>query len=480
MTSVKSETLRGVKWSAIGKFSNTLVTFILGVILARLLSPSDYGIVGMTAIFFSVANVFIDGGFGAALIRKKDLTAEDCSTVFYFNIAASVLFYGLLFFLSPLIADFLRIPILKNIIRVSGLTIVMGSIGSIHFALLTKNVNFKTPALLNISLSLINAALGIFLAYSGFGVWSLVWPNVVTSFLRTSSIWFISPWRPLMVFSRKSFREMFGFGSNLVVNSILDKIYIEGTQMIIGRFYTPQALGFYTKGMNNAKLPSTFLFDVVGSVTYPVLSKIQDDDESLVRVYSKYIRTMSMVVFFGLLLLAALARPYVLILYSAKWEPAIIFLQLFCIRYLLYHIHAVNWNLLLVKGRSDLALKKEIFNKIVRFSLLIAAIPFGVIYICLAQILSSISDLFVNTYYAGKVSDMGFRKQCSDFFPYLLLAAIACIPSYYFTSLDINLFLMTISGVCCSSILYFGFLWWRKDESLIELIAISPMKKWIK
>ncbi len=480
MSSIKTDTLRGIKWSAIGKFSNTLVTFILGVILARILSPADYGIVGMTAIFFAIASVFIDGGFGSALIRKKDLTDEDSSTVFYFNIVVSTFFYVLLFFSSPLIAEFLRAPILEDLMRVSGLTMVIGSFGSIHFALLTKEVNFKTPAKLNITLCLLQAIIGIIMAYSGYGVWTLVWPNVVCSILRTSSIWVISSWRPKRTFSMKSFKEMFGFGSNLVINSILDKIYVEGTQMIIGRFYTPHTLGYYTKGMSNAKLPSIFLFDVVGGVSYPILSKIQDDDEALVRVYSKYIRTMSMVVFFGMLLLAALARPYIIILYSAKWEAAVIFLQLFCLRYMLYHIHAVNWNLLLVKGRSDLALKKEIINKIVRFTLLIAAIPFGVVYICLAQILSSVSDLFVNTYFAGKVSDMGFKKQFSDFMPYLIFAALTCLPSYFISLFDINMILMMVTGVLCSSFLYFGFLLWRKDEGLLELIKITPIKKWIK
>lgn len=475
--SVRKDTIQGVKWSAVGQFSNTIVTFLLGIVLARLLSPSDYGIVGMTYVFIAIAGVFADGGFGSALIRKKDLTALDSSTVFYFNIVASIIVYLILFVSSPAIAGFLRTPILQDIIRVSGLNMVFASLGSIHFSLMTKKVNFKTPSILNTALCILQAIIGIYMAYSGMGVWALVWPNFIVCVLRSISVWFISSWRPLWAFSWKSFKDLFSFGGNLVVNSILDKLYNEGTSMLIGRYYTPHTLGFYTKGSNNAKMPSTFLYNIVGGVTYPVLAKIQDDDKTLEKVYSRYIRILSMVIFFMMIMLASLAKPYIVFLYSEKWEPAVIFLQLFCIRYLLYHVHAVNWNLLLVKGRSDYALKKEIINKTVKFSLLIASIPFGVMAICLAQIASSIIDLFVNTYYAGKVSSMGFRKQISDFGPYLILAIATCAPAYAITYLEINNLLSLVSGFLISMTLYCGYLWWCKDESFLTLIELTPINR---
>ena len=476
MSDIKSETIHGVKWSAISNFSNTIVSFLVGIVLARLLDPSDYGTVGMTAIFFAIAGIFVDGGFGAALIRKKDLTEEDCSTVFYFNIVASIIVYSLLFCASPYIADFLNAPVLREIIRISGLNMIIGSFGSIHFSLLTKKVNFKTPALLGLSLNMINAIIGIYMAYHGYGVWALVVPGVLVCVMRVIAIWMISPWRPKRVFSIKSFKEMFSFSSNLVVNAILDKFYNEGTQMVIGRFYTPQMLGYYSKGLSTAQLPSISLYNVVGGVTFPVLAKIQDDNNTLVYVYSRYIRILSMVIFFAMILLAALARPYTLLLYSEKWEAAVIFLQLFCFRYLLYHIHAINWNLLLVKGRSDIALKKEIINKTVKFTLLITSIPFGVVAICLAQICGSIFDLFVNTYYAGKVCNMGFRKQTSDFVPYLILAIFSCLPAFAITYLQINHLLTLIIGVLSAFFLYWGYLWLRKDENLKELVMLVTKK----
>lgn len=477
MGNLKRETLHATKWSSVGTFTNFAVNFGLGIVLARLLEPSDYGIIGMTAIFFSIAYIFIDGGLGLALVQRKDLSEADCSTVFYFNIAASTIAYLFLFVGSPYIADFLRVPILKDIIRVSALSMVIGSFGSIHHALLTKNIQFKAPTILGVANNLLCAFLGIYMAYSGWGVWSLVWPNIITCVIGTVAIWFISPWRPKFIFSVASFKSMFSFSGNLVINSILDTFYSEGTSMVIGRYYTSQTLGYYNKGQRNAFLPSQLLLRVVSGVSLPILSKIQDDNEKLVQIYSKYIRMMSMVVFFVTILLLAIARPFTLFLYSEKWEPAIIFMQLFCIRHMLFHIHALNWNLLLVKGRTDIALKKELINKSIRFTLLISSIPFGVIVICLAQIVGTISDLFVNTYFAGKVCGMGFKQQASDFVPYLLLAMAACLPAFLLSFSELNVFISLVLGTFVAVLLYWGFLWWRKDECLQELIELIPLKK---
>lgn len=476
MDSVKSDTLHGIKWSGFNSVANTIVNFLLGILLARLLTPADYGVVGMTSIFFALASIFIDGGLGAALIRKQNISEEDASTIFFFNVIVSFFFYLLLFVASPFIAVFLHTPILKDIIRVSALTMVFASFGSIHFTLMTKNVNFKTPALLGIIFSLLNGVLGVCMAYFGFGVWALVWPNVICSLLRTISVWLVSTWKPSLIFSTSSFKSMFSFSSNLVINSFFDKFYNEGTSMLIGRFYTPQMLGYYSRGMGTAQLPSITLFNIVGGVTYPILSKLQDNNETLIYVYSKYIRILSMVSFFVLILMAALAHPLIIFLYSEKWEPVVIFLQLFCIRYLLYHIHAVNWNLLLVKGRSDIALKKEIINKTIKFILLGISLPMGVIAICFAQIIGSLTDLIINTYFAGKVCGLGFRKQMSDFTPYLILSILACMPALALTYLGIDNVVTLMIGSVISITMYCGYLWYTKDDCFIELLRLLQNK----
>lgn len=479
MGSIKTDTIRGVKWSALASFGNTAISFILGVILARLLNPSDYGIVGMTAIFFGIAGVFIDSGFSAALIRKKDLTDVDSSTVFYFNIGASFTIFCILYVASPHIANFLNAPILTDIVKVTAFSMVIGTLGSVQYSLMSKKLEFKTPTIIGLCAHIISGIIGISLAYRGFGPWALVYQSLSSTILKTSAIWFFSKWRPLKRFSKKSFKELFSFGGNLAINSILDRFYNEGTGMMIGKFYSPASLGYYTKGQGLSKYPSTFLFNIVGGVTYPILSKIQDDESKLIYVYSKYIKVLSLVIFFASFLLIALAKPIVSFLYTDKWLPSVIFLQIFTMRYMLYHINAINWNLLLVKGRSDVALKKEIFNKTINFSLLIASIPYGPVKICCAIFLGSVVGIITNTIVSGKLFDFGFKKQVGDFLPYLVKAMICCVPTYGLTFLDLPNIICILVGIFVSSTLYFGYLWISKDENLFELVKLTPLKKYI-
>ena len=225
---VKTETLKSFKWTALNSFGNRVVSFLLGIILARLLSPQDFGVVGMTAIFFALASIMVDSGLSTALVRKKNMTIEDSSTIFFFNIIVSSFCFIVLFFASPYIADFFHTPILVNIVRVSALSMVIGAFGSVHWTLMSKNVNFKTPALVSFPVNITSGIIGVILAYMGFGPWALVLQSLSATTINAVVVWFISPWRPKFIFSMKSFREMFGFSSNLVVNAIVDKFYNGG------------------------------------------------------------------------------------------------------------------------------------------------------------------------------------------------------------------------------------------------------------
>ena len=480
MSNLKSETLHGVKWSAVNGFANKAISFAFGIVLARLLAPSDFGVLGMIAIFFAIASIFIDSGFGTALVQKKNVTDEDMSTMFYFNGGMALFFYIILFFSSPWIADFLDTPILKDIIRVSGLSMVIGALGGVQYNMLTRKVDFKTPAIISMIANVSSGCVGVFLAYSGYGPWALVSQGLLSTIISVCCVWVHSKWRPLLKFSVASFKDMASFGGNLTINAILDKIYNEGTGFLIGKFYKPAQLGYYTKGQSTATLPSTFLSDVVSGVLLPVLSKIQDDDEALLKAYRRFMRIMSLSIFFGIMLLVALARPLTIFLYSDKWIPAIIFVQIFCMRYMFYHIHRVNWDLLLVKKRTDLCLKKEMVNKIWDFGFLAIAIPFGVQAIAWAGVLASIFNIFVNTYVTGKVFPYGFKSQFMDFMPYLLKAAIVCTPAYLLASSDILSPLLTLIVGSVGSILIYGFyLYLSKDENFITLVELTPLKKYI-
>lgn len=481
MSSLKQDTIHGVKWSAIGSFTNTFVAFGLGIILARLLSPSDYGTVGMIAVFFAISGIFIDGGFGAALIQKKNVSDEDMSTMFFFNVGMATFFYIILFITSPWIAEMLNTPVLKDIIKVSGLSMVVGSIGSVQYNMLTRKIDFKTPAFIYVGSNVFSGIVGIILAYEGYGPWALVFQGFSRTVISVIWVWIYSKWRPKLVFSKKSFKEMASFGSNLTINAILDKIYNEGTGFLIGKFYKPEQLGYYTKGQGNATLPSTFLSNVVSGVLLPVMSKIQDDEHALLHAYSKFMKVMSMVILFGIMLMIALAKPLTIFLYSTKWLPAVVFMQIFCLRYMLYHIHRVNWDLLVVKKRTDLCLKKELVNKIWNFGFLAIAIPFGVQAIAWSSVLASVFNVLVNTYVTGKVFPYGFKRQCADFLPYLFKSAIACAPAYIISYVDIfPPFVTLLLGGTLSTLLYVAYLYITKDENFFSLVELTPLKKIIR
>lgn len=477
---VKKETVKSVKWQAIGSYSNTVVSFILGIILARLLLPSDYGTLSMIAIFFTIAGLIQDSGFGTALVQKKDASSTDFSTVFYFNVAVSLICYTLLFLFSPTIADFFDLPILKDLVRVSGLSLVIGSLGSIQGTILYKNLNFKTPAILGITSNIISGIVGVSMAYLGYGVWALVGQSLSSISIRTLGLWIQSNWKPLPVFSKKSFKELFAFGGNVLMGRILNRVINDATPLLIGKFYHPTSLGFYNKGKSIANMPYNLVYGVVASVTFPILSKIQDDKERLVHVYEKYIKVFSLAIFFIMMMVAALAHPLILFLYSSKWESSVIFLQIFSFSTMFTHIHSINCNLILAAGRAELNLKTEVIKKTIWIIALCCSLPFGVIAICIVSVITSQLSLIVNTYYTGKLFGLGYYRQWKIFLPYFLFAFVCCLPAFLLTYTNLPNLICLILGGIISSLLYFGLLWKKKDENLIELIQITPLKKYIK
>lgn len=476
---VKKETIKSTKWSATGQYTNTLVSFLIGVVLARLLSPSDYGIVGMISIFFAIAAIITDSGFGLALIRKQDATDQDFSTVFYFNFAISFICYIILFLCSPFIAAFFNQPVLKSLVRISALSLVIGSLGSIQYTILTKNLNFKRPAVISIISNVLSGCIGIGYAYWGYGVWALVAQSLSKTVISVITVWFLTSWHPKLIFSLKSFRELFKVGSNLLISRILASVYGHFIPLLIGKFYVPAALGYYSKGQRISLLPNTAIYGVVGSVTMPILSKIQDDDERLINVYNKYIKVFSLIIFFVMFLLAAIAKPLVIFIYSEKWLPSAAYISVFCLGYMFSHISQLNLNLLMVKGRTDLNLKIEIWKKIIWTCGLLIALPISVMAVCIMTAVLVQASLFINTYYTKKLLGFGYIEQWKVFLPYLLIAGFCCLPAFAITFFNVHYILQIFVGVTLSSALYFGFLYIRQDENLIDLINLTPLKKYI-
>lgn len=470
MSSLKSQTISGIKWTAIEKFSVQIVNFTIGLVLARILMPNDFGIIGMLNIFMAISQTFIDSGFSNALIRKKDVAESDYSTAFFFNVVVGILCYSVLFLCSSLIASFFKTPILNEIIKVEALILLINSLTSVQYAKLNHEMNFMVQAKISLTSALFSGLVGIILAKSGFGVWALAWQGVCNAAIRAILLWISSHWAPTLIFSWDSFKYLFGFGSRIMLSGLLHTIYTNFSSLAIGRVYTATDLGNYERGNQFANLPSRSLTSIFQKVTFPLFSTIQDDKEKLIGVYRKYICVTSMIIFFLMSFLAASAKPLILFLLTAKWAKAIIILQISCFAMMFDHICQINLNLLQVTGRSDLFLKLEIIKKSISFAILLAAIPMGVTAICISSVIYTQLAVYINTYYTGKLFGLGYIEQIKDFAKYLIASLISCIPAFCLSFSDIHpLFILSTGGLTAIT-LYCMFL--RKDRYFIECFDI--------
>ena len=417
--SLKNKTVKGVFWSAVERFSVAGISFVFGLVLARLLSPSDYGIIAMLNIFMAVSQTFIDSGFSSALIRKIDRTETDNATAFYFNIGVGVACYLILFFAAPLIARFYDEPILVSVTRVVGLNLLFNSLCVVQQALLSVRIDFKTQAKISLTATVLSGVIGIVLAYKGYGVWALVVQTVSSASFRMVLLWVLARWRPRARFSKASFRELFSFGSKLLASGLLDTIYNNLYTIVIGKKFTSASLGVYARAEHFAQFPAVNITGILQRVTFPVLSTIQNEDERLRVNYRKFLRLSAYAVFPLMMGLVAVADPLVRWILTDKWEGAILFLQILCFALMWYPIHAINLNLLQVKGRSDLFLKLEVWKKIIGVVTLCVTIPLGLTAMCVGRIVTSLIALFINTYYTGKLIQVGYWVQMKDLLPIL-------------------------------------------------------------
>ena len=474
--SLKQATTKGLFWSSVERFSNQGVQFVFSIILARLLSPSDYGIIAMVTIFFAVAQSFVDSGFSNALVRKTDRVEEDLSTCFYFNIGVGIIAYIVLFLIAPLVANFYNQPILSPIIRITGLEVMLNSLCVVQQALFTIKIDFKSQAKITLSATVISGIVGILLAYQGYGIWALVWQGVASSIVRMGLLWLMSKWRPRTGFSKSSFNYLFGYGSKLLASGLLDTIYNNIYHIVIGKFYNPAQLGNYSRALGWAQLPSANITSILQRVTFPVLSAIQDDTLRLQNSYRRLLKLSAFIVFPLMMGLAAIASPLIRVILTAKWDGCVLYLQILCFALMLYPIHAINLNLLQVKGRSDLFLRLEIIKKIIGVVILIITIPLGITAMCLGMVFSSIICLIVNTYYTSRFIDVGLLTQLKDLRIILINSLVMGGGIYILISfIDIE-GLKLVMGIVIGFLLYFiGSFYFSKAE-LQEVISLIKKK----
>ncbi|HEU4788670.1 MAG TPA: lipopolysaccharide biosynthesis protein [Flavobacterium sp.] len=479
MNNLKKKTVKGVSWSVIDNIANSGITFLVGVILARILSPEEFGLLGMIAIFIAMSNSIIESGFSSALIRKVGAKPVDYNTVFYFNIFLGIILYIILFFCAPSISNFFDEPLLVSITRVMGFILIINAFGIVQRTLLVKEVDFKMLTKISFIASILSGFVGVGMALRGFGVWSLVGQQMSRQLFNSIFLWVFNTWRPAMEFSKQSFDELFGFGSKLLISGLIDTIYKNIYYLVIGKLYSSSLLGQYTRADQFNSIFSSNLTSVVQRVSYPVLCSIQDDEEKLRQVYRRVIKTTMLITFSCMLGMAAVAKPLILLLIGEKWLPSVVFLQIICFSGMLYPLHAINLNMLEVKGRSDLFLKLEIMKKIIGIFPIILGIFCGIEFMLLGGVLMSFLAYFLNSYYSAELISYSTWQQIKDILPSFLVslfvATIMWSISYLGFSVWITLPLQCFIGVILAVIIYE----FMKLPEYLELkeIVLSTIKR---
>ena len=469
---LKKKTIHGLTWNAIRQFSLEGFQFLVMLIMARLLTPSDYGTVGMITVFIAISGTFVNCGFTNALIRMKSPTQADLSTAFFFNLFVSILFYIILFIIAPLVADFYNMPILKNILRVQALTLIIGAFNSVQMTTYTINLDFKRQAQIGMISSVVASIFGITMAYTGFGVWALVYQTLFGGIFVGILYWFFSSWRPSLLFSKESFKNMFDYGSKLMLSSLINTTYSQIYPIVIGKYFSATTLGNFSRARHWANLGSRNLTGLLNSVTFPVLAKVQDDDKRLENIYRRMVRTSCFIIFPIMIGLSAVAKPLTLVTIGEKWEFSAYLLHIICFSMMWYPVHSLNLNLLMVKGRSDLFLKLEIIKKIIGICILCISVPMGIVAVCYFNLLTSIICLIINTYYTGKLINVGFLKQMRDIAPTLILAMFmwgVVLSAIHFIP---NIYLQLIIGILIGATIYLVGSYLFKYPELNEVLVM--------
>lgn len=477
--SLKNKTVKGVGWSAADAFLGQGITFIVGLVLARLLSPAEYGLIGICLIFTTVLNGIVDSGFSNALIRKKDVTNEDYITMFITNMVISIILYVLLFFASPLIAKFFEREELTALVRVMGTILIINALSITQVTVLTKQIDFKTKTKASIISAGVSGVVGISMAYAGFGVWSLVAQQVSRQILYTVCLWIFNRWWPSFDFSHSSFKYMWGFGWKLMVSGLINNIWNQLYQVVVGKFYSPATLGQYSRSQEYANIFSSNITTIVQRVSYPVLADIQDDKARMVTAYRRVIKTTMFVTCVCMISLGAVAEPLIYCLIGPRWYEAATYLPLICVSMSLYPLHAINLNMLQVQDRSDIFLYLEIAKKILSIAPICIGIFINIYWMLVVSIITGIISFFLNAYYTGKKLNYTSFKQLKDVAPDYAIAFAIAISIYFLKYLPISNWIILPIQTIVGAVVFFILCETTKLSEYIEVkaIALSAINK---
>ncbi|WP_193039069.1 lipopolysaccharide biosynthesis protein [Pseudoalteromonas nigrifaciens] len=475
-------TTSALKWSAIERLATQFIQLIIMLFLARLLGPNAFGLVGMLAVFIAIAQAFVDSGFSSALIRHTERTEADFSTTFYFNIIVSLCCYFILFISAPFIADFFEQPILSELLRVLGVVVIINSFAIVQRAKLIITMNFKTQAKASLIGVVLSCGVGITLAKLGFGVWALVGQTLSQTVINVLLLNIFLPWWPKTGFSKKSFDYLFGFGSKLLVAGLLDTIYKNIYQVVIGKQFSASQVGFFTQANQLASVPAMTLTTVIQRVTYPMLSNIQNDVNKFENTYVLTLRMAALIVFPLIIGLAISAEPFIDIVLGEQWLPAAELLVILCFSFMLYPIHAINLNLLNVKGRSDIFLKLEIVKKSLITLMLFITVPMGVKAMCIGMVINSYIAFFINSYYTGQFSRLKTGQQLAALMP-IYISVMVCASTTYLaanyitTKFTLSAYIHLLINLAMMPILYIIIVRSTQRDLYSQIMAIIFKRK---
>ena len=421
MDNLKSKTTNAGIWSALDKFIEQGIRFIIGLVVARLLFPADYGLIGMIAIFLAIPDVLVNSGFGAALIQKKSANETDFSTVFYFNIIVGLIVYIILFLSAPFIANFFNEPQLILITRVVGLTIIINSFAIIQRTRLTKNLNFKVQTKISFIAILPSGIIGILFAYNGYGVWAIVFQSLSNRILSTLFFWIFSKWRPKLVFNFQSLKSLFVFGSNMLVAGLLNSIFARIYTVVIGKFYDAESLGNYSRAKQFVTMPTSSITTILGNIAFPVFSTLQNDIDRLLIGFRKFVRIAAFINFPIMLGMMVVSEPLVKIILTDKWLQIVPYMQVICIGGLIAPLHTLCLNILKAKGDSNMFMKLDIVKNIFSTIVLFVVYRWGIMAIIYSNVVLAYFYLYLNFYFAGKKMNFTFGKLLLDNKPTHLL-----------------------------------------------------------
>ncbi len=472
-----SKVSKGFLWSAIDQLSVQIIQFVLSIIIARLVSPSAFGVVVMVQVFISFAQLFIDGGFKSALIQKRDRTEVDFHTVFYLNMVVAILLYIAMYLSAPYIAKFYNEPVLTNLTRVISLNLIFGSFSMTQLVKLQILLDFKTQAKARVVSMILSGFIGIYCAYIGWEAWALVIQSVTGTFITSLLLMFLSHWKPKLLFSFDSFKKLFSFGSKVLFNNFLTNFYIQITNVVIGKYYSSSQLAYYNRGFNIAQLPSVNIMEVMGRTIYPIYCELQSNKDELDRSFRKYLRLSCFFIFPIMSIIYILAKPLIIVLLTESWVETAPLLSIFCLSFLPYPFLYNCGNYSLALGFAGLNAKTAVVKRIVSFALLIVALPISVTAIAYSILLSNVFEMFVNLWVAKKAGNITILRQLSFVYDIILLSLLTTVFVSITKTLFYNeLFQLIIGCIVGFVVLVLGTFVLKMDEKEL-FISLLRLKK---